>query len=195
MTPLQTGFDRPQTAASNILLFKQRTPLIEQESPNSFIPGNAFYEDPLALGVSPFIEQKIRNFRIHNRPFYGGSSALEKPPSVDIEKLLTSLQKDYVFLEPNSSIRAFFQQEPSLLRLLLDAVPHLRKAFGDNRILQIRLQHFEDEIMVKAAVQLPYNFGHDWEQALDSFDEEWWLANCYRSLGILVIDYEIQDDV
>jgi hypothetical protein len=71
----------------------------------------------------------------------------------------------------------------------------LQVAFGEGRIIQLRVQASDDDSLLKAAVQLPADFGDDPERALRSFDAQWWLDNCRRSGGALVFDYEIQDAV
>jgi hypothetical protein len=70
----------------------------------------------------------------------------------------------------------------------------LTTAFGEGRLFHIRLQSSDDDRLLKVAVRLPADFV-DAEQALHTFDQEWWLNNRYRSGGALVFDYEIQDAV
>ncbi len=110
--------------------------------------------------------------------------------------LLRSLQEHYMIVDDvESSIIELLQQQPSLLRLLIGAVEPLRMAFGNDHILQLRVLHSDEGILLKIAVLLPSNFSDDPEQALHSFDVEWWLNNCHHSNGALVFDYEIQDVV
>jgi hypothetical protein len=87
------------------------------------------------------------------------------------------------------------EEEPSLFTLLIEAVQPLRIAFPEMRLLLVRLQHSDDDRLLKVAVQLPSNFSDDPESALRSFDREWWLSNCHRSGGVLVFDYEIPDAI
>jgi hypothetical protein len=86
-------------------------------------------------------------------------------------------------------------EQPALYSLLSEAVPPIEKAFGKGRILEMRAQFSDDDGLLKVAVQLSADFGHDPEIALASFDRDWWLDNCNRSCGALVFDYEIQDAV
>jgi hypothetical protein len=113
----------------------------------------------------------------------------------ELSALLRSLQEHYAILDAENSIIEFLQQQPSLLRLLIEAVKPLRIAFGDGHIFQLIVLHSDDGILLKIAVLLPSDFSDDPEQALHSFDMEWWLNNCHHSNGALVFDYEIQDAV
>jgi hypothetical protein len=112
----------------------------------------------------------------------------------ELSVLLRSLQEHYMILDSEDSIE-LLQQQPSLFRLLIEAVEPLRMAFGNDHILQLRVLHSDEGILLKIAVLLPSNFSDDPEQALHSFDVEWWLNNCHHSNGALVFDYEIQDVV
>ena len=98
-------------------------------------------------------------------------------------------------LNSNRVIIEFLEEEPALYRLLVEAVQPLRTVFGEKRLLQLRVQYSDEDSLLKVAVQLPVDFGGDPEQALHSFDTEWWLNNCHRSGGALVFDYEIQNSI
>ena len=82
---------------------------------------------------------------------------------------------------------------PALYALLIDAVEPLRHAFGDKRLIHVRVLSSDEGSFLKVAVQVPADFEEDPERALQSFDEEWWLKHCHRSDGALVFDYEMQD--
>lgn len=100
------------------------------------------------------------------------------------------------FVGSNFIVMELLEEEPGLFALLEEAVRPLQIAFGDKRIFQARVRNSDDERLLKIAVQLPADLGGlNPEQALASFDTEWWLNNCHRSRGVLVFDYEIQDAV
>jgi hypothetical protein len=119
----------------------------------------------------------------------------EMPQHRDYEAQLRALRQHYTILDSSRSLIEFLGQEPALYALLAEAVQHLKDAFGERRLVQVRLQASDDGSLLKAAVQLPADFGDDPERALQSFDEEWWLKNCSRSGGSLVFDYEIRDAI
>lgn len=104
---------------------------------------------------------------------------------------LPFLQQHYTILDNNHSLIELLREDPALAALLIEAVKPLRNAFGEGRILQLRVQSSDDDSFLKVAVQLPSHFDGDPERALRSFDAGWWLENCHRSGGALVFDYEI----
>ena len=108
---------------------------------------------------------------------------------------LSALQKDYATLGDSSRFIEVLEEEPRLFALLIEAARPLRAAFGERAALQLRAQYSDDDRLLKVGVRLPADFGADPEQALRSFDAQWWLKNCHRSGGALVFDYEIQDAV
>ncbi len=123
-------------------------------------------------------------------PFY--TALLGKArPSQNLMAQLRSLQQHYTILDDDCLITEILAEETSLYTLLIEAIKPLQHAFGEKRIIHLRIQSSEDDMIVKVAVQLPADFGDDPERALQSFDEEWWLNNCHRSDGALVFDYEI----
>jgi len=107
---------------------------------------------------------------------------------------MRTVQQRYTFLDDRRLLVEFLEEEPVLASLLMEAVEPLSTAFGDERLLQVRVQHCDKDTLLRVAVQLPSDFAGDPEQALRSFDAMWWLNNCQRSGGALVFDYEIRDE-
>lgn len=108
---------------------------------------------------------------------------------------LRTLQQHYTILDDDRPIIELLKEEPALYTLLIEAIKPLQHAFGEKRIVQVRVQSSDEDSILKVAVQLPADFRDDPERALQSFDQEWWLNNCHRSDGALVFDYEIQDAI
>jgi len=122
--------------------------------------------------------------------------SFEQPrPNRNFTLQLRDLQQHYTILDDNRLIIELLEEEPALYGLLIDAVKPLQHAFGDKRIVHVRVLSSDEDSLLKVAVQLPANFGADPEHALQSFDEEWWLHNCHRSGGALVFDYEMQNAI
>jgi hypothetical protein len=113
----------------------------------------------------------------------------------DHAEQLRTLYQHYVILDNSSALIELFEAEPALYQLLIDAVAPLRRAFGDKRVIHIRVQSSDEDSILKVAVQLPPTFEGDPERALRSFDEAWWLHNCHRSGGVLVFDYETHNAI
>ena len=121
----------------------------------------------------------------HEQPLLNQNFALQLCP----------LQRHYTILDDDRRIIELLGEEPALHALLLEAVKPLQDAFGEKRIVQVRVQSSDEDSLLKVAVQLPADFGADPERALRSFDEAWWLNNCHRSGGALVFDYEMRDAI
>ena len=116
-------------------------------------------------------------------------------PNKNFTEQLRALHQHYTILDDDRTVSELLETEPALYSLLNEAVEPLRHAFGDKRIIHIRVQSSDEDSILKVAVQLPADFGGDPEHALQSFDEEWWLNNCRRSGGALVFDYEMHDAI
>jgi hypothetical protein len=119
----------------------------------------------------------------------------QRRPTRDFTPQLQILHRYYAIMDDDRPIIELLQEEPELHSLLLDAVEPLRQAFGDKRLIYIRVQTCDEDSILKVAVRLPANFDDDPECALQAFDEAWWLKNCHRSGGALVFDYEMQNAV
>ncbi len=112
----------------------------------------------------------------------------------DLTAQLRILQRHYTIVDSDRYVSELLEDDPTLFGLLVEAVEPLQLSFGKKRILHIRVQRFDDDTLLKVAVQLPPDFPGP-EEALKSFDSEWWMNNCQRSTGTLLFDYEIQDAV
>jgi hypothetical protein len=124
-----------------------------------------------------------------------GTTFEQVRPNRDLSGQLRTLRQYYTLLESDRGVIDVLEDEAALFTLLIEAVQPLRTAFGEKRLLQVRVQYSDDDRLLKVAVQLPADFDCDAEGALRSFDREWWLKNCHRSGGTLVFDYEMQDAV
>ena len=113
----------------------------------------------------------------------------------DHTEQLRILHQHYIILDDSSALTELFEEVPALYQLLIDAVAPLRHAFGDKRVIHIRVQSSDEDSILKVAVQLPATFEGDPERALQSFDEAWWIYNCHRSGGVLVFDYETHNAI
>ena len=115
----------------------------------------------------------------------------QQRPNRDFTAQLRVLHRHYTILDDSRVITGLLEEEPALYSLLIDAVAPLQRAFGDRRLVYIRVQSCDEDSLLKVVIRLPANFGGDPECALQAFDREWWLNNCHRSGGALVFDYEM----
>jgi hypothetical protein len=172
--------DAPQTLPATRPSFHQTGGWYERQVPTSLLPGIVFGSDVPRLSGNVFPQAYPYEQTRPNR-----NSAAQ----------LRTLQRHYTILDGNHLIIQLLEEESALFTLLIEAVRPLQIAFGARRLFQVRVQHSDDDSLLRVAVQLPAGFGGDPEQALRLFDEDWWLDNCHRSGGALVFDYEIQDAV
>jgi hypothetical protein len=179
-SPLAAALDVPQT----------RPPV-----PPSFDQTAEWYERQGATGLPSNTVFAPDECRFAGSIFSPACSYEQARPNRDSAAQLRSLQQHYTILDSNRVIIKLLEEESALYTLLVEAVSPLKNAFGEGRIVQVRVQFSDDDSLLKVAVQLPADFENDPERALRSFDEDWWLSNCHRSGGALVFDYEIQDAV
>jgi hypothetical protein len=119
----------------------------------------------------------------------------QQRPASDFTPQLQTLHRYYTVVDDDRTIIQLLEEEPQLYLLLLDAVEPLQQAFGDKRLIYIRVQTSDEDSILKVAVWLPADFRGDPERALQAFDENWWLKNCHRAGGTLVFDYETQNAI
>jgi hypothetical protein len=162
-----------------------------------------FYRDTVGQGTRKHDNQQIRVMLRKARLATGVSSddhglsdVYNHPqPKKNFAEQLRILHQHYTILSDDRTIIELLAAERALYSLLLDAVAPLRQAFGDKRLIYIRVQSSDEDSILKITVRLPAHFGDDPEGALQAFDEAWWLNNCHRSRGTLVFDYEMPDAI
>ncbi len=104
--------------------------------------------------------------------------------------VLDELRKHYV-LPSDSSVSAFLSQHREISSILLDAIPQLKKYFGTSAIFSLRAPIDEAGTRSLYAVVIwPGKVG-DVRNALDRFDEDWWLTHSHLASEYLVFTYEL----
>ena len=116
-------------------------------------------------------------------------------PKKDFTEQLRTLNQHYTILGDDRTIVELLATEPVLYSLLIEAIEPLRQVFGDKHLIYIQVLSSNEDSILKVTVRLPANFGGNPEDALQAFDEMWWLSNCHRSSGTLVFDYEMPDAI
>ncbi len=107
----------------------------------------------------------------------------------DDNQLLPNIRRSYV-IEDEGSLTAFFRMHPHLPQLLIDAVPRLSRFFGNAAILLLVRADEDGWEMAYAIVQWPGE-PDDALEALDRFDEAWWLANSDPAGTTLTFTYQL----
>ena len=162
-----------------------------------------FYPDALHQDLRGYEDQQIRMVPRNAHLVTGAGSiyyflpyVYDHPqPKKDFTEQLRALHQYYTILDDDRTLIELLATEPALYSLLIEAVEPLRHAFGDKRLIYVRVQSSDEDSILKVTVRLPANCGDNPEGALQAFDEEWWLNNCHRSSGALVFDYEMQDAI
>jgi hypothetical protein len=106
------------------------------------------------------------------------------------EDVVAELQRNYVFLN-NQSVREFFRTHRTAPQLLIDALVHLRQHFGDGTVLNLRTTVEEYGAETLYVVAMWPGAVQDVRNALDHFDEQWWIANSRQAYGDIAFTYEL----
>jgi hypothetical protein len=109
-----------------------------------------------------------------------------EPPAGSV---LAVLEQAYV-LEDRSAIRTFIERN-RLLEPLLEARGPLTSALGEAAVKKLTLvEDDEGFVTLFCFVLLPSGL-KEARQALNSFDESWWLARSHEAGGKLNFDFEL----
>jgi hypothetical protein len=162
-----------------------------------------FYRDAICQNVGEYDNQQLRVVLQKARLATGASSddrglsyVYDHPqPKKDFAEQLRSLYQYYTILSDDRTVMELLATEPALYSLLIEAVEPLRQAFGDKRLIYIRVLSSDEDSVLKVTVRLPATFDDNPEGTLQAFDQAWWLSNCHRSGGTLVFDYEMPDAI
>ena len=103
---------------------------------------------------------------------------------------LDELRKHYV-LPSDSSVSTFLAQHRGISAILLDAIPQLKKYFGALAIFSLSTSVDEAGMRSLYAVVIWPGKIRDVRNALDRFDEDWWLTHSHSASSYLVFTYEL----
>jgi transcriptional regulator with XRE-family HTH domain len=87
-----------------------------------------------------------------------------------------------------ADVRRLLEAEPDLLPLVNEAAEQLMRIIPD---ASLRLEHLiepeseDEELFLEASTDLDLEVAIE---ALDRFDQQWWLANARRGRGLLIVD-------
>jgi hypothetical protein len=90
-----------------------------------------------------------------------------------------------LYAVPNTTaVHTFLVHRRTLRELLFDAYPRIKKIFGERVNAELRLIEDMEDNLERLRVSIVTNRG-DARQALERFDEEWWLDHVQFSEGLL----------
>lgn len=78
----------------------------------------------------------------------------------------------------------------AIAALAMEGIVHLQRAFGHEFSISLFPLDTPDGRILKVIIYIPSTYPRNPENALADFEESWWLANCHRSSGRLIFDYE-----
>ena len=104
--------------------------------------------------------------------------------------LLGKLQQSFVFSD-TTEVESFLRMNRSIAPLLVEAAPHFHEYFKDSPLI---LDVMAEEGNPRTINVLAYWRGEREKarEALNAFDENWWMDNLRKASGKIVFDYELQ---
>ncbi len=103
---------------------------------------------------------------------------------------ISALRKSFIF-QTDAAVASFLYDHRSIPQLLLEAVPHLHRCFGADKIPSLRIDSDEAGSRILYAV-VPWECSvREARVALNSFDDQWWMAHAFQASGRLTFTYEL----
>jgi hypothetical protein len=94
-------------------------------------------------------------------------------------------------LPPDSSVITFLTKHRTLPPILLEAVPHLEACFGAHAVFTLRAPIDDSGSQTLYAVAIwPGNL-REVREALEKFDDTWWIHHSREASGYLTFTYEL----
>jgi len=125
--------------------------------------------------VSDVVQQMERQMETHRR---------------EQDDAISKLKQLYVLVNPDQ-VTSFLNYHQSLPHLLLEAAPQIGDSFGIDTLIKLELSEIGDEPATLRATVLWPGSVEDGNAALNAFDQNYWIANCNKASGKLVIDREL----
>jgi hypothetical protein len=138
----------------------------------------AFQQQPQWLEPQQFRSRSIGGALQAPSVFAGGDALLGK------------VRKYYV-LPSDSSVVRFLSEHQTLSPLLLEAVPYLKSSFGEHAVFSLRAPIDDSGSQTLYAVAVWSGSAQSAREALEYFDDRWWIKNSQTALGHLTFTYEL----
>jgi hypothetical protein len=107
-----------------------------------------------------------------------------------LDQDLVDMRKSYGF-PANDSVVKFLANHRALSSVLLAAAPRLKEYFGHDSILNLEVSTDEDESQTLYAVTIWHEDAHTAAEALDQFEENWWLDHMTPNATDLAFTYKL----
>jgi hypothetical protein len=106
------------------------------------------------------------------------------------EKQIELLRTSYVF-HPDEGVRSFLSGHRAVAEVLIEAVPELRRCFGNMVTLQLQLLDDDETPAAIYGIVLWQGDLAGARGALQTFDETWWIEKSRTAAGRIVFDYQL----
>jgi len=106
------------------------------------------------------------------------------------EALVQDLRKHFQ-MPPDSSVITFLNEHRNIPQLLMESTEHLKDCFGPSTIFTLRAQLDESGSRTLYAAVFWSGKLQDVRNALDKFDNDWWLSHAGQAGGYLTFTYEL----
>jgi hypothetical protein len=160
------------------------------ESLDIQVSGNSWNQAPIPMVYQDFqqlaIRAEWREQRELPREVENQMAAFE----AQHEAALTELRKQYVF-PVDSSVVDFLRQHRTIPQLLVLAAPQLKSHFGTDAVFTLKAPPDESGARTLYAVVMWPGRVRDAKNALDKFDDAWWIMNSRQASGNLYFTYEL----
>jgi hypothetical protein len=104
---------------------------------------------------------------------------------------ISAIRRCFV-LKDEASVTNFLRDHRTIPQLLMEALPHLEKHFGPHTVFALKATTDEDGSRNLYAVALWTGEAREAMNALDKFEDAWWLANSHPASGSLNFTYELE---
>lgn len=123
------------------------------------------------------------------KPLFEYSYELQTPVIAPADRDIRALDHHYVIKE--ALLKDFLKAHRALPALLVGISSALRLSFGDQPITSLEVVTAGDDVPVlRVVVSWPGSLDAA-ETALKKFDEGFWLENCVKASGNIVVTYEL----
>jgi hypothetical protein len=110
--------------------------------------------------------------------------------NIEHDKTVTEVCGQYLFLD-DSDVRQFLRNHRTIPDFLLQAAPYLKVSFGANAVIGLRAPVDEGGYQTLYAIVMWPGRAKDAREALNQFDDAWWINNRVRTAGYLTFTYEL----
>jgi hypothetical protein len=104
--------------------------------------------------------------------------------------LVQDLRKHFQ-IPTDSSVTNFLNDHSSILQLLMEAKKHLEDCFGSSTVFALRAELDESGSRTLYASAIWSGKLQDARNALDKFDNDWWMSHARQAGGYLTFTYEL----